>query len=163
MRGALQVTETARILNSVRESRLPKPSPKVQENVEEKPKKSRGLLAVSKPLWYKDKQACKIWFKHARRLTIAGLLTPDDADQFAIYCNLFAEYQEDPKKFSGGKIQQMRILAEQFGMAGKISRQRIAQRATGSPRSLTSENETPAPEQGGQQRADDDDAEQFFD
>lgn len=91
-------------------------------NFNENPPEPKG--EVKKPGFVKG-SAITLWKKYAPQLQEQKVLTGWDCEMFGVWCCLMAEFQKDPNRFVTAKLTQMRLLAEMFGMAGAVSRERI--------------------------------------
>lgn len=76
-----------------------------------------------KPKWLRG-LASKLWDERAPELVAAGVLKAIDADLFAMYCSLAAEFRRDKGVMVASRIAQLRALAAEFGI-GAASRSRI--------------------------------------
>jgi phage terminase small subunit len=92
---------------------------------------------VKKPAWLKHR-AAKIWKEYAPMLIEMRVLTIVDVPMFALWCSLYAEYQETPQIFTASKISKMESIASRFGM-DPSSRARM-----GTPPKNNGNNEDPA-------------------
>ena len=71
--------------------------------------------AVKKPAYVKGR-AGWIWNARAPGLTSIGILREHDAEMFAIWCCLAAEFEDSPSMMNAARIGQLRGLAASFGM-----------------------------------------------
>jgi len=76
-----------------------------------------------KPDWLTG-PAAKIWDQYALELVRMGLLSARDSHNFAVWCQLAAQFARDRCKMSPALISQMRQLGAAFGM-DPASRSRI--------------------------------------
>lgn len=79
---------------------------------------------VERPAFVRD-SAAELWNHYAPDLIAKGVLTNWDVEAFAQWCCLAAEFRRDPERMITAKLTQMRLLAEMFGMAGPVSRERM--------------------------------------
>jgi phage terminase small subunit len=66
----------------------------------------------------------KIWDEYAPQAIKIGTLTAIDADLFAVWCCLMAEFRTDPERMVAARVAQLRALASEFGI-GASSRTRL--------------------------------------
>ncbi len=71
--------------------------------------------AVKMPRYVKGR-AGRIWNARAPGLTSIGVLREHDAEMFAVWCCLAAEFEESPSTMNAARIGQLRGLAASFGM-----------------------------------------------
>jgi phage terminase small subunit len=70
---------------------------------------------ATRPKFLKGR-AAKIWEEYAPQLTKLGVLTSIDAHQFATWCSLAAQLEDDPEGLDTSRIAQMSKIASCFGM-----------------------------------------------
>jgi phage terminase small subunit len=83
--------------------KLPPAEPKPPTGPVERPKFLRG-------------RAARFWDTYVPMLQKLGVFTKADPDMFAVWCQLMAEFQRDPRSFPAAKITQLRGLAATFGL-----------------------------------------------
>jgi len=60
--------------------------------------------------------ARKEWAYIVPELHESGVLARADRQMLSVYCELVAEFAEDPRKMSAGKLKEMRMICAEFGM-----------------------------------------------
>lgn len=113
---------------------------------------------AQKPAWLKG-EASKLWDKYAPGLTNVGLLTWADADMFAAWCALMANFARNPEAAKASDISQMRALAESWGLTAS-SRARLAMGEIPTPARTDGDSDTSGTKKG--QRRKLTPAEEFF-
>ena len=73
-------------------------------------------VSLPKPPEGMTEAARKEWAYIVPELEQSGVLARADRQMLSIYCELTAEFREDPRKMSAGKLKEMRMICAEFGM-----------------------------------------------